>query len=418
MIKGLVWIIILFVLAIAIAFGTSSYDSTVHFVFGDTQVSMNLNTLIVAVIGIWILLFLLAKLVSGISSIPEKMKKYNTKRHVKKGEKDLNDLGLAYFEGRYQKAQQIAGQILGNQQAKDKHALALIFAAHSAESAHDSIARDKYLMQLEKYTDRVQLSRYLLLANDALNRNDLERAKACIDTAEHIAPNLTETMKLDLRYAMQSGDMGLILKDIGRLNRNGAVSESEMVDYRHMGYMKLIRKVTKIKDLNKVAKRLTDEDKATSLSVEVAQKYQELGHHQKAIDWVKENYPLKRQNELLQVLVGSFGYLSVGQQSKLIDTMEEWLKLDPKNGALLQTMGELAYQNSLWGKAQSYLEAAINNKPTIAAHLTLAKVYDKMGKPEMAQDERERAIGIISVDDSEAEEEAAKGTTEIAVIDD
>ena len=55
---------------------------------------------------------------------------------------------------------------------------------------------------------------------------------------------------------------------------------------------------------------------------------------------------------------------------------EKWLKRHPEDAQLLMTLGRLCREQQLWGKAESYLEAALAVEPGRAPHLELARLYD------------------------------------------
>jgi HemY protein len=67
-----------------------------------------------------------------------------------------------------------------------------------------------------------------------------------------------------------------------------------------------------------------------------------------------------------------------------LDRAEKWLKDRPGEAELLLTLGRLCVQRELWGKAQSYLEASLATRPTQAAHIALAKLCERLGRPEEA----------------------------------
>jgi HemY protein len=52
----------------------------------------------------------------------------------------------------------------------------------------------------------------------------------------------------------------------------------------------------------------------------------------------------------------------------------------PRDGALLLTLGRLCRQQQLWGKARSYLEAALAIAPSRAAHVELAQLLEQLGR--------------------------------------
>jgi HemY protein len=68
-----------------------------------------------------------------------------------------------------------------------------------------------------------------------------------------------------------------------------------------------------------------------------------------------------------------------------IERAESWLREHRADGALLLALGRLCARQELWGKAQSYLEAAISVEPTYAGHLELARLHEKLGNADAAR---------------------------------
>jgi HemY protein len=67
-----------------------------------------------------------------------------------------------------------------------------------------------------------------------------------------------------------------------------------------------------------------------------------------------------------------------------IERAEKWLKSRPRDRALLLTLGRLCLKQELWGKAQSYLEASLSEEASRSAHVALAQLLDRIGRPEDA----------------------------------
>ena len=63
-----------------------------------------------------------------------------------------------------------------------------------------------------------------------------------------------------------------------------------------------------------------------------------------------------------------------------IERAERWLRQHARDAVLLATLGKLCMRQSLWGKAQSYLEASVALQPTLDAHMTLARLMEKLGR--------------------------------------
>jgi HemY protein len=67
-----------------------------------------------------------------------------------------------------------------------------------------------------------------------------------------------------------------------------------------------------------------------------------------------------------------------------LEQAEKWLKERPGEAELLLTLGRLCVQRELWGKAQSYLEASLATQPTQAAHVALARLFERLARPQDA----------------------------------
>ena len=63
---------------------------------------------------------------------------------------------------------------------------------------------------------------------------------------------------------------------------------------------------------------------------------------------------------------------------------EKWLQHRPRDGALLLTLGRLCRAQQLWGKARSYLEAALAITPSRAVHVELAQLLDQLEESALA----------------------------------
>ncbi|MFN4149196.1 MAG: hypothetical protein ACK4E4_06565, partial [Rhodocyclaceae bacterium] len=63
---------------------------------------------------------------------------------------------------------------------------------------------------------------------------------------------------------------------------------------------------------------------------------------------------------------------------------ERWLSNHPQDAELLLALGRLCVRRELWGKAQSYLEAALAVAESCETHLELARLFDRLERPEDA----------------------------------
>ena len=400
--RGLIWIIVLFAVAVAIAMGASLYNGNVYVVVEQTMLRINLHAFILGLLALVIVLYLLVRLIAGILHVPGRMQRFGVARQGRQAAAALNNAGLAFFEGKFQKAEQEAAKVLANKEAGDNRTLALMLGAHAADQMDDTALRDRYLKDIETLPVKEQLSRYLLLAESALGRRDYPAAENNLNAAAQINPSLTRLVRLQLRYAFDHGNALEVLDKTAKLQKAGAINDYEAGQYQSWAYRRLLALVRDGGGLKACLKRIPDEQKAGELCAVIAEKYVHLGLYSQAVKWVAHYYPHTRQAELLEPFVQSVRYLDDKAQRKAIDLADGWLQAQPNDAQLLMFLGELAYSKQLWGKAQGYLEASLAISPSVQARLALAKVFDETEQSAKAESQRLLALEGATHDENEA----------------
>ena len=393
--KALIWLVVLFAGAAAVAVLTHSYPGNVFIIMGDELRRISLNTFILSTVVFVVVLYLLMTLLRRVVSIPGGMRRYGKRRRSAKVADALNEAGQAFFEGRFQKAQTEADKVLKNKECGDAAPLALMLAAYSAEQTNDDAAKQGYLQRLAALPESMQLSRYLLEAESALERYDYEAAQTSIDAARKLNPGLTRLLQLELRMAVDQKDAMKVLRLTEQLAKAGALSTTELQQYQWVAYRQLLAQCHDAKALKTCLKRIPDADQKGGLSVEIAERFQQLGLYAQAAKWAKANYPLKRDVALLNVLFESSANLSDKEQQQAFEAADGWLKTYREDTDLLLALGEAAYQRQLWGKAQSYLEASLSQHPSIQAHLALAKVFKATEQNTLAEQHQAAALALV-----------------------
>ena len=393
--KALIWLVVLFAGAAAVAVLTHSYPGNVFIIIGDELRRVSLNTFILTTVVFVVVLYLLLSLLGRVVSIPDGMRRYGKRRRSAKVADALNEAGQAFFEGRFQKAQTEAEKVLKNKECGDAAPLALMLAAYSAEQTNDDTAKQGYLQRLAALPESMQLSRYLLEAESALERYDYEAAQTSIDAARKLNPGLTRLLQLELRMAVDQKDAMKVLRLTEQLAKAGALSATELQQYQWVAYRQLLAQCHDAKALKTCLKRIPEVDQKGGLSVEIAERFQQLGLYAQAAKWAKANYPLKRDVALLNVLFESSANLSDKEQQQAFEAADGWLKTYREDTDLLLALGEAAYQRQLWGKAQSYLEASLSQHPSIQAHLALAKVFKATEQKALAEQHQAAALALV-----------------------
>ena len=400
--KQLIWIIVLFAVGIGLALLSNIYTGNVFIQVNTLLVRVNLNLFIVGLLLGVLLLYILVGVFAALLGAPGRLSRFGTSRKSRKAAQALNAAGLAYFEGKYRQAEQQAAKVLANKEAGDNRNLALMLGAHAADQMENFELRDHYLKDIEKLPNKQQLSRYLLLAESALGRRDYPTALENLNAAARIHPTLPRLARLQLRYAFDHGDAEDVLAKSEKLMKVGAINDFEAEQYQSWAYRRLLAEASDAARLKACLKRIPEALKADELCVAIAEKYERLGLYTEAVKWVRQYYPQNRRPELLEAFVESVRFFNERGQQKAIDLADSWLKDKPDDAPLLMYLGQLAYGRSLWGKAQSYLEASIALQPSIAARLMLARVLDETGQPQKAQEQRKLVLEAVSEEERHA----------------
>ncbi|XXQ69342.1 heme biosynthesis HemY N-terminal domain-containing protein [Neisseriaceae bacterium B1] len=400
--KQLIWIIVLFAIAIGLAMAAKTYSGNVFIVVEHYLLRINLHLFVIGLIASVFMLYLLIKLLVGVLATPERMSRFGKNRKSNKAAEALNAAGLAYFEGRYQEAEQAAAKVLANKEAGNNRILALMIGAHAADQSGNAELRNKYLTDISRLPEKQQLSRYLLLAESALNQQNEAEVDSNLKAAAQINPRLTRLVQLQLRQAVAQNNALEILDKTDKLRRAGAMNDAEQKGYTEHAYRSLLNMASDNDSMKLALKRIPDHIKNSTLNVEIAEKYESLGLYAQAVNWVDKHYPASRNAQLLPPFVESVRYLDEHAQRKAIDTADAWLKESPQDAKLLMHLGELAFGQQLWGKAQGYLEASLAIEPNNnAARLALAKVFDETGNTQSASEQRRLVLAQLNESDSE-----------------
>ena len=219
--KGLIWIIVLFAAAVGLTIAAQHYSGNVYIVIDQTQtqIAVNLHLFVGAMIVFVVLLYLLLRLINGIINIPGRVRRFGRSRQAHHAEIALNKAGLAYFEGKFQHAEQEAAKVLENKEAGHNRTLALMLAVHSADQMGDDAKREGYLKEIAQLPHKAQLSRHLLEAESALNRQDYPAAEAALAAAAAINPKLTRLVRLQLRYMFEQNNPLEVLDRVAKLEK-------------------------------------------------------------------------------------------------------------------------------------------------------------------------------------------------------
>jgi HemY protein len=285
------------------------------------------------------------------------------------------------FSGRFKDAEHTAREAMTHAETRD---LAAALAAWAAYESGSTQAAGPYLDAIkgEASAKMRDVSRaYMLLAEgrptEALS---LLKALAAID------PKNPGVLKMKVEAEMAGKAWDDVLATLEPLTRSGLLPEGAAAQLR------LNAEVNRVKsnpagaaEIESNWRQMPGETRfEPAMATAVAKRLIGLGDGESARHVIEETIAQRGVDKWDSALAALYAKCATDHTAQQIEHAETWLRSQPRDAALLATLGTLCMRASLWGKAQSYLEASVALRATLDAHMTLARLMEHLGKREEA----------------------------------
>jgi len=376
-VKTLFWFIALFALAVGLVITARYNDGYALIVLPPYRVEIALNLLLVLLAGMFVVLYSLVRLVSGAVQMPARVLQYRLARRHEKAQSSLIAALEAYFEGRYAKAEQAALQSI----ELGEHAR--LSAVLAARAAHELRAYDRRDRHLERAMRGAPDDDPLRIVTEAELLLDERRPQDALETLKGLPRKHTAALRLELKGQQQARQWDQVATLVTELERRNVFDSGEAGKLRtHAIAESLRRKGGDAHALDEVWRKLPEAQKCeTPIALAAAQCYVALGRGSEAQTIVEQGLAAAWDSELVALYPAVAGRDTVKQ----IERAEAWLREHSRDGSLLLALGRLCARQTLWGKAQSYLEAAISIEPTYAGHYELGRLHEQLGNADAAR---------------------------------
>jgi HemY protein len=320
-----------------------------------------------------------ARLVATLIGIPARVRAYREERTRTRLRQSLSDSLLAFFQGRYASAEKSAAAALLGEETKG---VAAIIAARSAHELGRFNEREKFLDHAKGSAPEVDQARLTTLADLLVSQGRHEEALAVLrDLSARDARNL-RLLRLRLQAEQATRLWDAVLDTVDALARLGGIGPAEAATARRAAHLgNLARDSQDAAALTAYWKQLPGEMRNDPGMAATAARYQLALANAPAAQAIIEQ-ALERDWD--PALVALYGEAAGDDALPQIERAEKWLRAHARDPALLLALGKLCMRQSLWGKAQSYIEASIALEPTHDGHMTLAALMEKIGRHQEA----------------------------------
>ena len=394
-IRGLLWLALLFAIAVALATVGRFDAGQVLFVYPPYRVDVSLNLFVVGIVVAFVLFYAILRFVRNIVTMPRRVAAYRARMRTEKANSALRDAVGNLYAGRFSRAEKAARDSLADE--KNTSAAGLI-AATAAHRLHEYARRDEWLTQVDD--PDLQEARLMATADMRADGRDADGALAALTEMRTQGGRRIHAQQIALRAQQQLKNWSEVLKLVKTLEKREALHPAVAVRLRQLAAENLLRDRRHNADallelwqslspVERHSPRLADCAAELLIALERQADARKIVEEALAQNWdarLLRRYPDTVGNDALP----------------LIQKAETWRKEHPEDGDLLFALGRLCLKQQLWGKAQSFLEAAIKsadasqNEPLkIRSHRALARLHEQLGDGEKAATHyRESALSM------------------------
>lgn len=400
--RFLIWIVGLFALAVLVGLASTINTGYAILFLPPYRMEVSFNFLIVALVLLVLLTHGALRLIGLATGLPAEVRRFQRQKKLKAARHALREAGIAYFEGRYQRAEREAAKAIDDEYAPENRALALLIAARSAAAIGDVDKRDLYLNQLDTLPERLRLARHMLEAELKLQAKEPLEALAAVERARALSPNLTSALRLELKIRLLQRQPEAVLALTEKLLKADALEAAQARRYRVAAYRQQLANFTHGSEVRDWLKKVPEvERRNPELIAAMVDRLIVLGAESQAATLLCAAFEGDDGGPELSRRLGQLAErLPSDERLELLSRAEKWLPSHPEDYQLLIALGRLALSQQLWGKAQSYLEASLSLNPTLLAHAELARLFEATEKPELAERHYRQSLELALINEA------------------
>ncbi|MDY0071929.1 MAG: heme biosynthesis HemY N-terminal domain-containing protein [Thauera sp.] len=401
--RALIWLIGIFAAAAAVAMFAAQNEGYVLLVAPPWRLQLSLNLLVVIIVAGFVLTYLTVRLLRRTLQLPGQVARWRERRRRERAGRALTDSVSALFEGRYLQSLKCAERAYGEGEGG---AMAALVAARASHALQDD---DRYRTWLEHSTRnnrQAEVARLMTEAELAIEAGRYQEAEERLAILREKGQQHVAMLRLEARAAFARGEWASFITSLRQLRKNRGISEEMAAPLLRRAHVHSMRGLAGDGEALAAywkeipAQELQDRE----LIERVLPLLAETGRGELARKQVERLLDEGWDSELAR----QYAYCAAGEGEgsvrACLQKAEAWLKQQPRDAGLLFALGQLCISAQLWGKAQSYLEASVRFQPTIEAHLALARLLEKVDRPQEAQ-ACYRAAAEMVASKGEAEQE-------------
>lgn len=377
--KALFWLLVVFACAVSLAIIGRGNDGYALFVYPPWRVELSLIFFFVLFAASFGVVYALARLLHHTFELPVHVRSYRERVRAAKARDALLGSAQAYLEGRFARAESDAKQAF---EGGESRSLAALLAARAAHQLRARERRDRWLERSAESGDPLHVARLVTRAELLLEDRDYVGARAVLRDLHGSGPKHIATLRLLLRAEFGARNWEEVLRLTGILAKRDAISPALQDEYKSQSLAELLAGLAHDPAaLEARWRKLPARDQAIPrVAAAAALHAAAAGRAALARDILERALA----QEWSPALVDLYGANATEDMRQRIEKAERWLPEHPGDARLLLALGRLCVRAELWGKAQNYLDASLSFDPSRESHLALARLFERLEKPQDA----------------------------------
>jgi HemY protein len=372
--RSLFWFLTLFALATAVALAVSLNTGYVLIVVAPWRIEVSLAVFVIGLVLGCLGLYALSRLIITTLNLPTRVQAYRLRRSRNRARSALYQGLTSYFEGNFRKAERQAELAL---ESGESPALSAVIAARAAHEQRRFEARDRYLDKAAVHGPEARLLHLTTRADLLLDERRYIEALDLLREAHRVAPKQVRAHQLLLKAQVATGAWKPALETVDLLEHLSGMDAAQAHRVRRNAWQQLLRQSAHQQDeLLAVWRSIPGSLRSDNALAHSAAGYLiDLGLHKEAQALIERNL----EKEWDAALVALYGECQGESALAQIEKAERWLRDHPDNAVLLLTLAKLCMRQSLWGKAQSYLDASLFIDHSREGQHLKAELMEKIG---------------------------------------
>ncbi len=379
--RAVLWGLALAVIAVALALAGRYGSGYVVLVMPPWRAELSVMLFVILQLLTFAALYWLIRLAVKTYRLPRAIRKNKVEQERNKARALLLDALRHLFSGEFSLSEARARDAMQHRDTRDMAAAIAAWAAYEGGNAGAAVPYLDHIGNDGASRMRDVSKAYMLLAEGkALAALTLLKTLAASD------PKNPGVLKMKVEAEVAGEAWQDVLDTLAPLTRSGMLPEGAAQQIRLNAERHLIAsKPADAESIFETWKAFAAESRFdASMAATVAKRLLALGNHQKAMKVIEETVTARGAEGWDSQLSAIYADCKTDATMAQIECAEGWLLQHPRDAVLLATLGKLCMQKSLWGKAQSYLEASVALEPTLDAHMTLARLMERLGRKEEA----------------------------------